>query len=324
MARRWSRRDKLTLRLPPKFIALEPGDEVETDFFPMRWQVQRSTIDGMVVVIELAPVWRAPASLAADPGRFLPPSDLIVGELAMALVELPDLTGHASMNPTVYLAASSPTPSWKRLPVQVGNDQFLLGISTARRKAVMGAAETLLADGAVGAIDTVNSIEAQLIDPEHWLTSCDDDALAGGANLALIGDELIQFADVEPLAAGRFRLTRLLRGRYATQWATSTHAIGDLFLLIDPSSLQPISLPPSARGAVVTASCQAADAQVTTTCLVDGRSLRTGVFIGGKQVVGSRVSPIPAPSGGANIDPEVRSAVSQILAALRQHGLIES
>jgi hypothetical protein len=188
----------------------------------------------------------------------------------------------------------------------------------------MGAAETLLADGAVGAIDTVNSIEAQLIDPEHWLTSCDDDALAGGANLALIGDELIQFADVEPLAAGRFRLTRLLRGRYATQWATSTHAIGDLFLLIDPSSLQPISLPPSARGAVVTASCQAADAQVTTTCLVDGRSLRTGVFIGGKQVVGSRVSPIPAPSGGANIDPEVRSAVSQILAALRQHGLIES
>ncbi len=48
------------------------------------------------------------------------------------------------------------------------------------------------------------------------------------------------------------------------------------------------------------------------------------LVIGGVQVVGSRQTAILGPSGGTNIDAESRAAVDQILAALRQHGLIES
>src|SRR3954470_15556630 len=36
----------------------------------------------------------------------------------------------------------------------------------------------------------------------EWLTSCDDDAMSAGSNLALIGRELIQFTDVTPLGGG--------------------------------------------------------------------------------------------------------------------------
>ena len=46
------------------------------------------------------------------------------------------------------------------------------------------------------------------------------------------------------------------------------------------------------------------------------------VLIGGTQVVGQQVSPIADPSGGATTDAEARAAISAILAALRQHGLI--
>lgn len=49
----------------------------------------------------------------------------------------------------------------------------------------------------------------------------------------------------------------------------------------------------------------------------------TSLALGGSQVVGSRLAAIPGPTGGANIDVEGRGAISQILAALRQHGLIE-
>jgi hypothetical protein len=42
------------------------------------------------------------------------------------------------------------------------------------------------------------------------------------------------------------------------------------------------------------------------------------------QVVGSRLAAIPGPSSGATVDAEGRAAINQILAALRQHGLIES
>jgi len=277
----------------------------------------------MTVVAELRPAWKASASLAADPGRFVPPGDIILDGLTLALVELPDLAGDG-LNPAIYLAASSTTPTWKRASVQISNDHFSLGASTARRKAVIGSAETLLGDGAAGAIDTLNSVEVLMVDPTHWLISCDDDALAGGANLALVGDELLQFADVEPISPGRFRLSRLMRGRYATEDATGTHAGGDQFLLVDPSSLQRISLPASARGTVVTVTCHATGSEVSATRLVDGRSLRTGLFIGGEQIVGSRAAGIPDPSGGTTVDAEARGTVGEILDALRRHGLIET
>jgi hypothetical protein len=50
----------------------------------------------------------------------------------------------------------------------------------------------------------------------------------------------------------------------------------------------------------------------------------TGLILGGVQVVGSRLPAIPGPSGGATVDVEGRAAINQVLAALRQHGLIES
>ena len=50
----------------------------------------------------------------------------------------------------------------------------------------------------------------------------------------------------------------------------------------------------------------------------------SNVTISGQQVVGGRAAAIPGPSGGSVIDVEARSAVGQILTALRLHGLIET
>jgi hypothetical protein len=47
------------------------------------------------------------------------------------------------------------------------------------------------------------------------------------------------------------------------------------------------------------------------------------LVLGGQQVVGSRGAGIAAASGGTTIDSEARVVVDQILAMLRQHGLIE-
>jgi hypothetical protein len=50
----------------------------------------------------------------------------------------------------------------------------------------------------------------------------------------------------------------------------------------------------------------------------------SSVIIGGQQVVGARASAIASASGGATADIQARTAIDQILAALRQHGLIDS
>lgn len=47
------------------------------------------------------------------------------------------------------------------------------------------------------------------------------------------------------------------------------------------------------------------------------------LMVDGVKVVGSRIAAIAAPAGGATADAEARAAIGQILAALRQHGLIE-
>lgn len=44
--------------------------------------------------------------------------------------------------------------------------------------------------------------------------------------------------------------------------------------------------------------------------------------IDGTQVVGSQAVAIESPAGGSTVDSEARVAISEILAALRQHGLI--
>jgi hypothetical protein len=108
----------------------------------------------------------------------------------------------------------------------------------------MGAAMTVLRAAGSALFDRVNAVEVELLHAGMELEARDDDALAAGANLALIGEELVQFGSVEPVGPGRFRLSRLLRGRRGTEWAASAHQAGEGFALIDAASLRTIALPP--------------------------------------------------------------------------------
>jgi hypothetical protein len=54
-----------------------------------------------------------------------------------------------------------------------------------------------------------------------------------------------------------------------------------------------------------------------------GAARCSALVIGGQQVVGSARPPIDAPAGGGTVDPQARAAIGDILAALRDHGLIQ-
>ena len=47
------------------------------------------------------------------------------------------------------------------------------------------------------------------------------------------------------------------------------------------------------------------------------------LIVDGVQVVGSQAEPIGDPAGGATVDSEARAAIAGILAALREHGLVD-
>ena len=110
-----------------------------------------------------------------------------------------------------------------------------------------------------------------------WLESRDDDALVAGANLAVLGDELIQFGAAEPLGGRRFRLSRLLRGRRGTEWAAGAHAAGDDFALVETDALVALEAPAGSAGGearVLAIGIGDDPAGVTAAAAIEGESLR--------------------------------------------------
>jgi hypothetical protein len=83
--------------------------------------------------------------------------------------------------------------------------------------------------------------------------NCDDEMLTGGENLAVLGNEVIQFGNAVSLGGGRFRLSRLLRGRAGSEWACGGHSAGEAFCLLKPSTLQPVAMPNWSVGATLSA-----------------------------------------------------------------------
>jgi hypothetical protein len=176
----------------------------------------------------------------------------------------------------VHLAASN-EGLWKSVPVELTLGSQPLASVAVLRRAITGIAETLLDPRVPMIRDELSSVDVKLANSGHVLLNVDEDALMAGANLASLGDELIQFGRAEPLGSGRFRLSKLLRGRRGTEWAAATHAVGEAFCLIDPAAIRRIELAASGEGAMLAAIAHGInDVAPLPICqrLVSGESLR--------------------------------------------------
>lgn len=258
MARAWFERDRLTLRLPPSRLSLEPGAMVDLDLGPRQWRVEKITVDGLVVVADLRPSVDRVLSVPSDGGRVAENPDAVAQPMSIALLDVRSV-GPASNDPTVLVAATS-SSGWQRRPVEISFGGQSVTVMPARSKSLAGHAEGTLAPAAVDLMDEQNEVIVALTDQAQWLTSCDDDALAAGENLAVIGSELLQFGNALSLGNGRFRLSRLLRGRGGSEWASDGHLPGEQFCLLKSGTFQPVALPSWSIGASISASVQGGQA----------------------------------------------------------------
>lgn len=254
LARRWAQRERVTLRLPPTFLALMAGDPIRFDGDQGSWRADRVTIEQMVVIAELVrEVGQATLGLPAEAGRPVIEPGRIIARTILRIFDIPFPPGlqPAGPLPTLVVAATSAAPSWRAVPLEASVGALVTPTQTADQSAVMGSLKLPLGGAPSTVLDLSNVLEVELAKPDMWLESRDDDALARGENLAVVGDELIQFGSAEQIDPLKWRLSRLLRGRYGTEWATANHLIGDGFALLEVGSLQPIALAPSDLGATV-------------------------------------------------------------------------
>jgi hypothetical protein len=251
LARKWAERDTLRLRLPPRFLTLEPGMLLKRPDDSAYWTVSRTEIDGMAVIADLHSRYSSIGAVAADPGRVLSSPDVQAQPTRVAILELPDMDDAAGDSPLVAVAASNAADGWKPIPIEIQTGGIGQMSQTATLPSILGIAQTILGEGQSALIDERSRVDVQLIDSEQWLESCDDDALVNGSNLALVGSELLQFGNAEPLGRGIFRLGRLLRGRRGTEWAMASHSAGETFAMIDPLRLQRLPTGIAAVGGVL-------------------------------------------------------------------------
>ena len=94
-------------------------------------------------------------------------------------------------------------------------------------------------DGAVW--DEGNALEVIIQTPGLAFESRSDLEVLDGTNLLLVGQEIIQFATAVQIGSLTWRLSKLLRGRYGTEWAMATHEPGEAVLLLDPATLTRVS-----------------------------------------------------------------------------------
>lgn len=249
LAQRWTERSSLKLRFPPKYVSLRPGATIRLAWRNDLWTVRTVSIEGLAVEVDLARQLSSVSRVRADAGRSQGAKDAVAQPTILAVVELPSASFPAELQ--VHIAASGGLAPWKPGPVRVTGAGLNFIAETSRRRAVIGSVSSPPGSSTSSLLDLENSIEVQVCHSDDWLESRDDEALAAGANLAAVGDEILQFGIAQPLGGGRFHLSRLLRARGGTEWATSGHKPGERFVLLEPAGLMKLNLPVSATGTVI-------------------------------------------------------------------------
>jgi Putative phage tail protein len=281
LGRFWAERSRASVTLPWRALDVAPGDQVSVPGLSGLWRVARVTFEAMVVRLDL--VLAAPASVAAvpaDAGRNRPQVDLPHGPTTLAVLDLPQIGDVPETAPFVAVAANGVSGGWRRAALMTSIDGGATWVDAGGTAfpAVMGQTVTALEAGDADLIDRINRVEVQLVHPGLTLADANEDALLSGANLAMIGDELLQFGRAEPLGSGRWRLSELWRGRRGTEEAVGTQAFGARFVLIEPLALTRLPAAAALDGVRV---------------MAVGVGDSAGVIALGPMVVGAGVRPFP-------------------------------
>ncbi|MEM8825881.1 MAG: phage tail protein [Pseudomonadota bacterium] len=250
----WVRRTEAERRLPIGLAALEPGDVVQIGHGDGRasetWKVRSLELDFLSLRTALE---RQPLPVADLPSADAGVADLNVdipqGETILRILDLPPIGEEPQTEIRVWLASSGTGAGWRRAEFLLSLDGGLswTSVGIASTPTIMGSCVTTLGDADWSRWDELNAVEIDLLD-DSALKNRARTSVLEGANLAQIGDELLQFTRAEEIGPRRWRLSGFLRGRRGTEAVVSAHAPCEPFTLLDRAALFPLDLPLSTLG----------------------------------------------------------------------------
>ena len=274
-----SEREQRIVALPAAAAGIAPGSLVAIDGEGGTWRVVEAALEGMATTLTCARVTPTGPIASASPGRALPAPDRVAGTTILRVAELPALGDSPLAAPRLSVIANGTGTGWRRASLLYSLDDgasWRDGGETAA-PAVIGTLAGVPAAAPATLADLVNSIEVDLARPDMVLGDADDGALDRGGNLALVGDELLQFGRAEQIAPARWRLSHLWRGRRGTEAAAGTQATGDGFALLTSDGVATVDLPVAAIGStmrVLASGIGDIAGPIEVSCAIDGASVR--------------------------------------------------
>lgn len=228
--------ERLALRLPWKWAGVLPGHHVRLLPRDAVWRVEDRVVRPDRIELNCVRVMERHEfpEFAADPGRPLLVPAVPVPRTELMAFETISPLWPSRADEIIVVAAGSAGWRGARLQWRVAgtvDDIFLGHVSTSPPA---GELLTELGEGFAGVWDWRSELLLQSMDDANLLQSRPPGAVLQGANLVLVGSELIQFQEVGVGPQGMMVVRGLLRGAHGTE--AIPHAPGETWVLLSPAA----------------------------------------------------------------------------------------
>lgn len=246
LADRWARGTTARLSVPFDHLALRPGDQLRLPHSDDRWLVRGWSYEDGVVAMAVERVGPpTPPMALSDPGRAMEQSVAPQGETVLHAFELPAMGDALPAMPRIWAAAAGTESGWRGAQLSRSLDGGASWQAEGRLAPGMavGVVTSPPGGGSPALRDDRNRLDVLLANDGMALEGATDALIHSGANLALVGGELIQYGEAVLIGPRQYRLSRMLRGRWGSEAAIDGHVAGERFLLLDPDLMAPLDLP---------------------------------------------------------------------------------
>ncbi len=237
-------RGTIQFSLPDAWIALSTADVIL--FRGQRMRITECKIDDGLQVYsctyDRASAYESTISgVPVDPPA--EPPSLVAGESRIVVIDSHIL---ASADDTLgyYVAVSSLDLDWKGAFVELSRDGGVnwTDSDASGSNVVIGQITAAVPARSEYIRDDFSVVEVELLREDMELLPATMQEMMNRANLALIGNEIINFSGVTQTGAKTWQLTGLLRGRKGS--GAVAHAAGERFVLLDVDSLEFVQAEP--------------------------------------------------------------------------------
>ena len=233
----WASRKNYNITLPLNFVKVDIGDVLKLELNngdTETIKVEKITFTDNKMNILGKSFEKTIYGLADYDDYVGAPTDTIP-PLVPATVEIMDIStlpGDDLNKAYLRFAISGGNENWNGAEIfYSATESNYLSLGTVESPVMMGNCINALTDANPFIWDEANELEVYILSGELSSTTGTD--VLNGSNIALIGNEIVQFREAEFLGENHYKLKGLLRGRLGTENELADHDEGERFVLLN-------------------------------------------------------------------------------------------